>query len=191
MTSHSASRCAGPARSWARRGIAPQGVDEAGGEVEAAPHPARVGAHDPVGGVDQVEALEQLVGAGVRAAAQAVQRAEQPQVLAAGEVLVDGGVLPGEPDAPAHRRRVAQHVDAGHLRVTGVGAQQGGQHADGGGLARAVRPEPRGTANVTPSSALVAPKVTRRSSATTARSSAMPLLRVPRQSMSPPRTRRT
>ena len=37
-------------------------VHERGGEVEPAPHAARVGAHGPVAGVDEVEALEQLVG---------------------------------------------------------------------------------------------------------------------------------
>ncbi len=37
--------------------------DERGGEVEPAAHAARVGPHEPAGGVGQVEALQQLVGA--------------------------------------------------------------------------------------------------------------------------------
>ena len=38
-------------------------VHERGGEVEAPAHPARVRAHDPVGGVDEREVVEQLVAA--------------------------------------------------------------------------------------------------------------------------------
>ena len=45
--------------------------------------------------------------------------ADHAQVLVAGEVLVDRGVLPGEPDALAHRLRVARHVEAEHLGAAG------------------------------------------------------------------------
>ena len=41
-------------------------VDERGGEVEPPAHAARVGADGPVGGVGELEALEQLVGARLR-----------------------------------------------------------------------------------------------------------------------------
>ena len=48
------------------------------------------------------ERVEQLVGARSRARrAVAEQPAEQDQVLAAGEVLVDGGELAGQADEPA------------------------------------------------------------------------------------------
>ena len=47
---------------------------------------------------------------------------DEPQVLVAGEVLVDRGVLPGEPDALAHRLRVRAHIEAEHLGAASVGA---------------------------------------------------------------------
>jgi hypothetical protein len=56
-------------------------------------------------------------------------------------VLVDGGVLAGEPDAGAQRRRVGHHVEAGDAGAAGVGFEQGRQDADGRGLARAVGAE--------------------------------------------------
>ena len=37
-------------------------VNERGGQVQAPPHAARVGSHDAIGGVRQLEALQQLVG---------------------------------------------------------------------------------------------------------------------------------
>ena len=58
----------------------------------------------PVGGVGEPEALEQLVGPRHDAGfGQVGQPADQAEVLAAGEVLVDRGVLAGEADARAHR----------------------------------------------------------------------------------------
>ena len=44
------------------------GDDDAGGDVEPAAHAARVGAHEPVGGVGQPERVEQLAGPVVGAA---------------------------------------------------------------------------------------------------------------------------
>src|SRR5262249_12424768 len=73
---------------------------QAGGEVEAAAHAARVLLEHPVGGVGQVELPEELGGPGFcLAAAQAAEAADHDQVLAAGQDLVDGGVLGGYADA--------------------------------------------------------------------------------------------
>ena len=84
-----------------------------GGEVEPAAHAAGVGAHDARAGLDQVEALEQLVGARARARpAQVVEAAHHLEVLLAGEVLVDRGVLAGQPDVRAQLRGVAHDVEA-------------------------------------------------------------------------------
>ena len=58
-----------------------------------------------------------------------------------GEPLVDGGVLAGEPDAAAHPLRLLGHVDPVDERPPGVGRQERGEDADGGGLAGTVRPE--------------------------------------------------
>ena len=53
------------------------------------------------------ELLEQLVGPGVDLVAVEVRElADQHEVLAAGEVLVDRGVLAGEPDVGPDRLRV-------------------------------------------------------------------------------------
>ena len=70
-----------------------------------------------------------------------VEPTDHLDVLATREILVDGGVLAGEPDAGAQRVGLAHDVKPRHLGVPGVGTQQGGQDSDGRGLARAVRPE--------------------------------------------------
>ena len=72
------------------------------GEVETASHAAGVRLGRAVGGVDEVELRQQLAGALAAAPpAQVVEPADHVEVLEAGEVLVDRGVLPGQPDAPA------------------------------------------------------------------------------------------
>jgi hypothetical protein len=73
--------------------------------------------------------------------AQVVEPAEQDQVLAAAEDLVDGGVLAEQPDAVADLGGLADHVEAGHPGPAAVGPQQGGQDPHRGGLAGAVGPE--------------------------------------------------
>ena len=57
----------------------------------------------------------------------AVEPADHLEVLGPGQVLVDGGVLAGEPDLVAHPVGVGQHVDARHLGAAAVGHQQRGQ----------------------------------------------------------------
>ena len=69
------------------------------------------------------------------------QPADQDQILAAGEVLVDGGELAGETDRAPHRRGVGRHVVAEYPRPPLVGSQQGGEDPDGRRLAGPVRPE--------------------------------------------------
>ncbi len=87
--------------------------DERRGEVEAAAHAAGVGLRRPVGGVEQLEALEQLAPARLRGGARgAVQAPDHRQVLEPGEVLVDRRVLAGEPDPLAQRGGVADDVEA-------------------------------------------------------------------------------
>jgi hypothetical protein len=70
-----------------------------------------------------------------------VQAADQLEVLAAGEVLVDRRELAGQPDDRAQCRRVADHVEPGHPGGPGVGREQGGEDPHDGGLARPVGPE--------------------------------------------------
>ena len=103
--------------------------DERGREVEPAAHAAGVGLRDAVGGVGEVEALEQLAAARLRgAAALAVEAADHDEVLEAGEVVVDRGVLAGEADPGAQRAGVADDVeagDAGRCRRRGRGGWRG------------------------------------------------------------------
>ena len=117
-------------------------VDERGGQVEPPAHAARVGASRPVGGVAEAEPLEQLVGPGPDdAPGQVREPADEAQVLAAGQVLVDRGVLAGEADALANGLGVAGHVDAEHLGPAVVGLEDGGEDAHGRRLAGAVGSE--------------------------------------------------
>ena len=95
-----------------------------------------------VGRVGEREAPKQLVGARRdRGPRQLTEDAHHPQVLAAGEVRVDGCVLTGEPDASTHGRRLVNDVATEHFGASGVGAQDRREHAHGRRLARAVRPE--------------------------------------------------
>src|SRR5262249_9384436 len=71
-------------------------VDERGGEIDAAAHPARVRPHGPVCRGGKLEPLEK----GIRAAGDLAPRkmdepSDQAEVLAPGQVGVDGGVLAG------------------------------------------------------------------------------------------------
>ena len=114
--------------------------DERGGEVEAAAHPARVGADEAAACIGEPELVEQLGRTrACRSSPEVVQAAHQLEVLEAGEVVVDGGVLPREPDLLAHAAGAAQHVNAGDPGRTAVRLEQGRQDPDGGRLACAVR----------------------------------------------------
>ena len=69
------------------------------------------------------------------------EAADEGKVLAPGQVLVDGRVLPGEADRRPHPLGVLPYVDAEHPGAPRVGAQQRRQHPHRGGLARAVGSE--------------------------------------------------
>ena len=116
---------------------------QAGGEVEAAAHAARVGLDHAVGGVGELEPLEQLGGPAPwrPAGTGSAERADQHEVLRAGEQLVEGGVLPGDADDAAHGRGVGDDVEAGDPGRAARRAGQRGEHADGGRLAGAVGAE--------------------------------------------------
>ena len=100
--------------------------DQRRGEVEAAAHAARVGADQAVGGVAEVEVLQQLGGARPRLALrQVVEPPDHLEVLGPGQVLVDRRVLAGEADpraqlAPPGARRRAR--PPGRCRRRGAAA---------------------------------------------------------------------
>jgi hypothetical protein len=130
-------------RVQARGGLVQQqqagGADQAGAQVQAAAQPAGVGADQPVGVGGELELVQDrgggrpgpLVG-------EPEQAADHLQVLAPGHGPLHGRVLAGQPDQLPHPRGVAQRVDAGDRQGPGVGAQQGGDGSDEGGLAGAV-----------------------------------------------------
>jgi hypothetical protein len=96
--------------------------------------------HAPVGGVDEVEALQQLACDGPFDAA---QPGDHAQVLGAGEHAVHRGLLRRQADRGTHLVRRARHVVAGHAGRACVGGEERGEDADGGRLPRAVRAEQR------------------------------------------------
>jgi hypothetical protein len=70
-----------------------------------------------------------------------VEPADHLQVFVAGQVLVDGGILPRQPDDAADLLRMVQDVDAHDRDPAVIRLQQGGQDPNAGGLARAVGAE--------------------------------------------------
>jgi hypothetical protein len=112
------------------------------GEVKAAPHATGVVLGHLAGGLGQVEPREQLGGAlpcGARG--QIKELADHDQVLRTGQVLVDRGELAGQPNALAYLAGLCAHVEPVDPGGPRISAQQRGENADGGGLARAIRPE--------------------------------------------------
>jgi hypothetical protein len=117
-------------------------VHERERQVEPALHAARVAADLAVGRVGEADALEQLgAAAAPLGLGQPVEPALQLHVLAAGEEVVERGVLQRRADVPAHVGAMARHVEAGHGRAPRGRRQEGGEHVDGRRLARSVGPQ--------------------------------------------------
>jgi hypothetical protein len=116
--------------------------DERGREVEPAAHAARVGLGGAVAGVLELELLEQIAralhGTGP---CRGVEASDHLEVLEAGEVLVDSGVLPGEADGGAQLRRLGGDVEAGDAGAPGVRLEQRREDPHRGRLAGAVWPQ--------------------------------------------------
>jgi len=72
-------------------------------------------------------------------APEVVQAADHLEVLEAGQVLVDGRVLAGEPDLGAQLGRVAHGVQPHDPRAAGVGLEERREDPHRGGLAGPVR----------------------------------------------------
>jgi hypothetical protein len=115
-------------------------ADQAHRDVEPAAHAAGVGARSPTSGIRQREAGEQVVRDPSRIL-QVPQPRDEHQVLPPGEDLVDGRELPGQADRFAHGLRLGDDVESRDARGARIRLQQGGEDADHGRLAGAVRPE--------------------------------------------------
>ena len=80
---------------------------QAGGEIELAAHAAGEVLRQPIGGVFEVEPLEELVGlASGDTLGQAVEPADHHEVAAGGQQPVDGRLLGGDADAAANGVRI-------------------------------------------------------------------------------------
>jgi hypothetical protein len=89
--------------------------DQPGGEIESPAHASRVGAGAAVGGLGEGEALEQFIGAASGGdPGQPAQPAHHLEVLAPGQLLVDGRELAGEADPAADRERRGDDVVPEH-----------------------------------------------------------------------------
>ncbi|CAN5689853.1 hypothetical protein BH24ACT5_BH24ACT5_08950 [soil metagenome] len=66
---------------------------------------------------------------------------DQFEVLASGQLLVDGGVLPGETDIGSHLLGLFDHVEAQDLRRAFIGSDDRGEDPHHRGLAGAVGPQ--------------------------------------------------
>jgi hypothetical protein len=117
-------------------------VDQSLSEFQAADHPARVGPDHALGGIGETHRLEGLVDDGLPVAAGHVEEpGVQHQVLSPGEGGVGGKLLGHVAEQPAHGHGLGADVEAEHLGGALAQREQGGQDADGGGLAGAVGPE--------------------------------------------------
>jgi hypothetical protein len=119
-------------------------VDERRGEVEPAPHPARVRTDPTVGGRDEVDAPEQRVGAALALGTrQPVERRLELDQLAPGHQRVERCLLESDADRLSHLARLGDDVVAGDPGAAAGRAKQRRQHPHGRRLAGAVRPEER------------------------------------------------
>ena len=116
---------------------------ERGRQVEPAAHAAGVGAHQPRARLVELEALEQLVRTLARAlAAQVVEAADHLEVLEAGQVLVDRGVLTGQADAGCRSAAASLTTSSPATRaLPASGRSSVVRIAHGRGLAGPVRAE--------------------------------------------------
>ena len=117
-------------------------VDEGCGEVEPALHAAGIGADEPVyGRADVHERLEGLYAHVYLLAGKAVEASLELYELSASLLVVEGGVLEGCAYVKADLHGVGDDFITGDEGSAPGGHEEGGEHPDEGGLARAVGAE--------------------------------------------------
>ena len=112
-------------------------ADQAHGDVEAAAHPTGERRHTAIGRFLQPEPPQQVCG-GLGGVGNVAQVADQQQVLATRQPIVDGSELPGQADLVAHLVRSRGNVVAGHRGRAAIGLDEGRQDVDRRGLAGAI-----------------------------------------------------
>ena len=117
-------------------------VDEPERDVEPALHAARVRLGEPVAGPGQADLVQDLLDALAPSGADdPVDLGLHLEVLAAGRLRVEAGLLPDDPDRTAYAARVPDDVESGHARLAAVWTGERGQDLHGRRLAGAVRAE--------------------------------------------------
>src|ERR1700674_1349113 len=113
--------------------------DQAGGQVKASLHTARVLLHQPVLGVDKVKLVEQVVCAASRGRrSQMAEAANYFKVLLSGQELVHRCGLATDSNTSSYLVRLAKDVESRDLGSPAVGGKQGGEDPDGCCLASTV-----------------------------------------------------
>jgi len=111
-------------------------------EVEPTLHASRVGAGELLGHAGQPHELEQLVRPSLCLfGGHAVEPARELERLTTGREGVERGSLHGQAQPPSYLSRVRDDVEALNPSGPGGRCQQGGENADGRGLARTVWPQ--------------------------------------------------
>ena len=151
----------------------PRLVDERRGEVEPAPHPARVGADAAVGGLLEADAVEQRVAAALGPRRRAARGGSPAAGSARGRSSAGRAPPPGaRPRSRGGPRRASATTSwPATLALPAGRAQQRGQHPHGGRLAGAVGAEEGvdlalGDLEVDPATALIPPSKARSSPVT-------------------------
>ena len=118
--------------------------DQRRGQVQATTLPTGVGADQAVDERAQVQLGDELLGPLLRpTAGQLVEPGEQGEILPAGQLLIDSRTLSGHADQLPDHVRLALHIESQDAGFPGLGFQHGGEHMNGGALARPVRPQDR------------------------------------------------
>ena len=111
-------------------------VEQAHRDVQSALHSTGVRRHLVIGAPVELRQVEGLVHAGFeRASAQAEHAPPKAQVLTGGQVVVQGDFLRHDTDDFLHLVGLSANREPPDGDFPLVGAQQGGQHADGGSFA--------------------------------------------------------
>ena len=112
-------------------------------QVEPALHPPGVALYLAVGCLGKADTLgaARSCTVGAFGTGEVVQRRLEPEVLAAGQEGIEGGLLEGGADRLAHLRAFTDDVEAGHGRAAARGRQQGREDVHGRRFARSVGPQ--------------------------------------------------
>ena len=117
-------------------------MDEGAGEVQSPFHAAGVALHGAVGGIGEADDFEKVVDAAAGLARRDAEEAGlEGELLSAGLEVIQADFLEGDADELADAVGVGEDIDAADAGGAGGRPQEGGEHADGGGLPGAVLAE--------------------------------------------------